>query len=167
MVLEVEALTSAWDTARRNALNRLSEEALQVGADIVVGVELRRGEHDLAKRTIDYLISGTAIRLPGSTKTNWPLLSDLSVQDYWKLHNAGYEPVGLVAATTVVFASASRTIRRRRCSTSTTAELAEQDVPALERDGAERPGLCPDVSGEPRVDRALAVGVEDQQHPVL
>jgi hypothetical protein len=35
-------------------------EALQVGADIVVGAELRRGEHDLAKRTIDYLISGTS-----------------------------------------------------------------------------------------------------------
>ena len=46
---------NAWTTARRNALNRLSEEALQVGADVVVGVELRRGEHDLAKRTIDYL----------------------------------------------------------------------------------------------------------------
>lgn len=124
----------------------------------------------MAKRTIDYLISGTAIRLPGSAKTNWPLLSDLSVQDYWKLHDADYEPVGLVAATAVVFASASRATRRRRrrrCSISTTAELAEQDVPALERDGAERPGLCPDVSGEPRVDRALAVGVEDQQHPVL
>ena len=114
MVLEVEVLTDAWATARRNALNRLSEEALQVGADVVVGVELRRGEHDLAKRTIDYLISGTAIRLPGSTKTNWPLLSDLSVQDYWKLHDAGYDPVGLVAATTVVFASASRAMRRRR-----------------------------------------------------
>jgi hypothetical protein len=65
MVLEVEALTSAWDTARRNALNRLSEEALQVGADIVVGVELRRGEHDLAKRTIDYL-TGTPPAPSGS-----------------------------------------------------------------------------------------------------
>ncbi len=114
MVLEVEVLTNAWLEARRNALNRLSEEALQVGADVVVGVELRRGEHDLAKRTIDYLISGTAIRLPGSTRTNWPLLSDLSVQDYWRLHEAGYEPAGLVAATSVVFASASRGTRRRR-----------------------------------------------------
>jgi hypothetical protein len=46
MVLEVDALTIAWSDARRNALNRLSEEALQVGADVVVGVELRRGEHD-------------------------------------------------------------------------------------------------------------------------
>jgi uncharacterized protein YbjQ (UPF0145 family) len=114
MVLEVEVLTNAWATARKNALNRLSEEALQVGADVVVGVELRRGEHDLAKRTVDYLISGTAIRSPGSTQTNWPLLSDLSVQDYWRLHEAGYEPVGLLAATTVVFASASRGTRRRR-----------------------------------------------------
>ena len=114
MVLEVEVLTNAWMEAQRNALNRLSEEALQVGADIVVGVELRRGEQDLAKRTIDYLISGTAIRLSGSTQTNWPLLSDLSVQDYWRLHEAGYEPAGLVAATSVVFASASRPVRRKR-----------------------------------------------------
>jgi len=36
----------------------------------------------LAKRTIDYLISGTAIRSPDSTQTKWPLLSDLSIQDY-------------------------------------------------------------------------------------
>ena len=54
------------------------EEALQVRADAVVDVELRRGEHDLAKRTIDYLISGNAIRSPDSTQTKWPLLSDLS-----------------------------------------------------------------------------------------
>jgi uncharacterized protein YbjQ (UPF0145 family) len=114
MVLELDTLTSAWSEARRNALNRLSEEALQVGADVVVGVELHRGEHDLAKRTIDYLISGTAIRSPGSTQKNWPLLSDLSVQDYWRLHNAGYEPAGLVAATAVVFAAASLGTRRQR-----------------------------------------------------
>ena len=114
MVLEVDVLTKAWTDARRNALNRLSEEALQVGADVVVGVELKRGEHDLARRTIDYLISGTAIRSPGSTQQNWPLLSDLSVQDYWRLHEAGYEPAGLVAATSVVFASASLGTRRRR-----------------------------------------------------
>ena len=126
MVLEVEVLTSAWTTARRNALNRLSEEALQVGADVVVGVELRRGEHDLAKRTIDYLISGTAIRLPGSTQTDYPLLSDLSVQDYWRLHKTGYEPAGLVAATTVVFASASRGTRwRRRRQVRRNQELTE------------------------------------------
>lgn len=117
MVLEVQILTGAWSEARRKALDRLAEEALQVGADVVVGVELHRGEHDLAKRTIDYLISGTAIRLPGSTQTNWPLLTDLSVQDYWRLHEAGYEPAGLVAATAVIFASASRGTRRRRLRT--------------------------------------------------
>jgi uncharacterized protein YbjQ (UPF0145 family) len=117
LVLELTVLTNAWTEARRNALNRLSKEALQVGADVVVGVELRRGEHDLAKRTIDYLISGTAIRSPGSTQQNRPLLSDLSVQAYWRLYKAGYEPAGLVAATTVVFASPSRDTRRRRMRT--------------------------------------------------
>jgi len=126
IVFELTVLTDAWAEARRNALNRLSEEALQVGADVVVGVELRRGEHDLAKRTIDYLISGTAIRSPGSTQTNWPLLSDLSVQDYWRLHEAGYEPAGLVAATSVMFASPSQGTRRRRMRTlQSNQELAE------------------------------------------
>lgn len=126
MVLELQTLTNAWSEARRNALNRLSEEALQVGADVVVGVEIRRGEHDLAKRTIDYLISGTAVRSAGSTQANWPLLSDLSVQDYWRLHQAGYEPAGLVAATAVVFAAASRGTRRQRQRTvRRNQELAE------------------------------------------
>jgi Putative heavy-metal-binding len=126
IVLELTVLTNAWAEARRNALNRLSEEALQVGADVVVGVELRRGEHDLAKRIIDYLISGTAIGSPDSTQKNWPLLSDLSIQDYWRLHKAGYEPAGLVAATTVMFASPSQGTRRRRMRTiQSNQELAE------------------------------------------
>jgi uncharacterized protein YbjQ (UPF0145 family) len=64
VVCELDTITDAWSKVRRLALNRLSEEALQVGADAVIGVHLARGEHDLAKRTIDYLVSGTAIRLP-------------------------------------------------------------------------------------------------------
>jgi uncharacterized protein YbjQ (UPF0145 family) len=54
-------LGAAWADARRNALNGMSEEALHDRADVVVAVELRRAEHDLAKRTIDHLMSGAAI----------------------------------------------------------------------------------------------------------
>ena len=74
VVCELDVLTDAWNLARRRALNRLREEALQVGADAVVGVHLRRSDHDLGKRTIEYLVTGTAIRLPrlGRLRLTYP-----------------------------------------------------------------------------------------------
>jgi hypothetical protein len=112
-------LSDAWNTARRRALERLLEEARQVGADAVVGVHLRRGGHDIGKGTLEYVVTGTAIRLPNSSGIAVPTLTDVSVQDYWRLHAAGHEPVGLVATTAVVFASASRSTRAQRLRTTT------------------------------------------------
>lgn len=117
VVCELEVLADAWMTARRRALDRLTEEALQVGADAVVGVHLHRSDHDLGKHTIEYVVTGTAIRVPGSEAKRWPVLTDLSLQDYWRLHDAGHEPLGLLATTAVVFASAGRTTRLRRLRT--------------------------------------------------
>jgi hypothetical protein len=117
VVCELDVLTDAWSLARRRALDRLREEALQVGADAVVGVRLHRGDHDLGAGVIEYVVTGTAIRLPGCDRSVWPLLSDLSVQDYWRLLSAGHQPAGLVATTSVVFASAARSVRLRRART--------------------------------------------------
>jgi Putative heavy-metal-binding len=116
-VCELEVLTDAWRTARRRALDRLCEEALHVNADAVVGVRLHRSDHDLGRGTIEYVVTGTAVRLPGSTGANWPALTDLSVQDYWRLHEAGQEPVGFLATTAVVFASPPRSLRLQRLRT--------------------------------------------------
>jgi hypothetical protein len=44
-------------------------------------------------------------------------LTDLSVQDYWRLHDAGHEPAGLLATTAVMFVSASRSTRLQRLRT--------------------------------------------------
>jgi len=114
VVSELDVLGDAWNTARRRALNRLYEEALQVGADAVVGVHLSRSDHDLGKGLIEYVVTGTAIRFPNSTGTMAPLLTDVSAQEFWKLHVAGFEPVGLVASTSVMFASPQRTTRIQR-----------------------------------------------------
>ena len=113
-ICELDILSQAWRTARRRALDRLSEEAMHVNADVVVGVRLHRGDHDLGQGTIEYVVTGTAVRLPGSTATNMPVLTDLSVQDYWRLHEAGQEPVGFLATTAVMFASAPLDVRLRR-----------------------------------------------------
>ena len=114
VVCELETLTDAWNLARRRALDRLTEEAIQVGADAVVGVHLHRSDHDLGKGTIEYVVTGTAIRLPGSDGSSWPTLTDVSVQDYWRLRTAGHEPTGLLATTVAVFASPGRSTRLQR-----------------------------------------------------
>ncbi|MGZ4243557.1 MAG: heavy metal-binding domain-containing protein [Solirubrobacteraceae bacterium] len=116
-VCELDVLTDAWTTARRRALDRLCEEALRVNADAVVGVHLHRGAHDLSQGTIEYVLSGTAVRVPGSTGTNWPVVTDLSVQDYWRLHEAGHDPVGFLATTAVMFASPPVSLRIQRLRT--------------------------------------------------
>lgn len=118
VVCELDVLTKAWDTARRRALDRLAEEALHVGGDTVAGVHLRRGDRDLGQHTINYVVTGTAIRLQESPGNARPLLTDVSVQDLWRLHRAGYEPVGLLAASVVMFASPPRTTRVRRIRTA-------------------------------------------------
>ncbi len=117
VVCELQVLSDAWNLARRRALDRLRQEAREVGADAVVGVHLRHGDQDLGKRTIEYVVTGTAIRLPNSTGTESPTLTDVSVQDYWRLHNAGHQLVDFVATTAVVFASPPRTTRIRRVRT--------------------------------------------------
>ena len=118
VMCELDVLSNAWMTARRRAIDRLTEEARQVGADAVVGVHLHRSDHDLGKRTIEYVVTGTAVRLPGQGGQPRPVLTNLSIQDYWRLHSAGLAPLGLLTSTAVVFASASRLVRLRRLRTT-------------------------------------------------
>jgi Putative heavy-metal-binding len=113
-VCELDVLAQAWRIARRRAVDRLSEEALQVNADAVVGVRLHHSDHGLGRGTIEYVVTGTAVRLPASTRSDWPVLTDLSVQDYWRLRQASQEPVGFLGATSVMFASPPSVTRRQR-----------------------------------------------------
>jgi uncharacterized protein YbjQ (UPF0145 family) len=114
VMCELDVVEHAWEQARRLALDRLTEEARQAGADAVVAVHVKRGTHDWAEGAVDYVVSGTAVRLPGSRGGGWPVLSDLSGQEYWQLHQAGYAPAGLVAATAVVFVSPSQGVQWQR-----------------------------------------------------
>jgi uncharacterized protein YbjQ (UPF0145 family) len=118
-MFEMEALSQAWNEVRERALSRLAQEAGHVGADAVIGVELRSGEHDWAENAIEYMVIGTAVRhtgdgegapplheaKPGARKG--PVMTELSVADYTKLLSAGIEPLGVVAWSSVFFVAAS------------------------------------------------------------
>ncbi len=118
VVCELETIGDAWNLARRRALDRLAEEALQVGADAVVGVSIHRSDHDRGRGMIEFAVLGTAVRMPGSDGAAWPVLTDVSVQDYVRLRRAGHEPVGFLATTVVTFASAPTAVRLRRARTT-------------------------------------------------
>ena len=162
VVCELDTLTDAWNLARRRALDRLTEEALQVGADAVVGVHLHRSNRDLGHGTIEYVVTGTAIRVPGSDGKSFPRLTDVSVQDYWQLRSAGHEPVGLLATTAVIFASPPRATRMRRARQFAQNQELEEVARAFQaaRDTA-RAKLLGQVSD---AHATGAVGVEFEQH---
>jgi uncharacterized protein YbjQ (UPF0145 family) len=140
-MFELETLSDAWNEVRRRSLNRLAEEAGHVGADAVVGVDLRTGSHDWAENAIEYVVIGTAVRHePRDTRgTNdaqsahdtrgaragahraktragssdaEPVLTELTVADYAKLAMAGIEPLGVVAWSSVFFVAASYATQR-------------------------------------------------------
>ncbi len=129
-MFEMQALSEAWNEVRELALGRLAQEAGHLGADAVVGVDLRTGEHDWAENAIEYVVIGTAIRhvdvaKPGGTQPggaqsggDHPTAgsgphrrgapsTELSVADYAKLLSAGVEPLGVVAWSSVFFVGAS------------------------------------------------------------
>jgi uncharacterized protein YbjQ (UPF0145 family) len=108
MLTELTVLTEAWNEVRRLALNRMELEAREAGADAVVGVQLRTTRHDWAEGAIEYAVLGTAVKRAGAATDGQPVMTELSVGDYAKLVNAGVEPLGIVAWTSVFFVADSR-----------------------------------------------------------
>jgi uncharacterized protein YbjQ (UPF0145 family) len=137
-MFELNFLSDAWNEVRRRALNRLALEAGHLGADAVIGVELRTGAHDWAENAIEYVVIGTAVRhgeaahggsaaqsstaapsggtaargsgtaaRGGRAAGGAPVLTELSVDDYWKLAQAGIDPLGVVAWSSAFFVRAS------------------------------------------------------------
>jgi uncharacterized protein YbjQ (UPF0145 family) len=100
---ELRVVSEALNHARALALGRLSEEAQRVGANAVIGVHVNRSSYDWGTHLIEFNTVGTAVRVKNAPETNRPGLTNLSGQDFWKLHQSGYWPLGVVAASTVYY----------------------------------------------------------------
>lgn len=92
---EVPVLSQAYDQATQLAVNRLKQELALIGGHGVVGVTLKMVRHEWGEKLVEVQVMGTAVDGPGLPPRE-PFMCDLSVQEWWALHRAGYEPVALV-----------------------------------------------------------------------
>ena len=102
---ELTKLTEAMYTARELAMNRMEEEAQELGADGVVGVRLDVNYYEWGNDSAEFIAFGTAVKAEdGNSYRNAlgkPFTSDLSGQDFWTLMQTGHTPQGLVMGTCV------------------------------------------------------------------
>jgi uncharacterized protein YbjQ (UPF0145 family) len=128
---ELSVVSEAWNTARTRAFARLEQEAMLVGGDAVVGVRLTVGQHDWAAGAIEYVAVGTAVRIESTEHRERPVLTDLSGQDFWKLWQAGEQPLGVVGASTVHYIVAGWSTQRAQSGFG--AGWANQELPDFTR----------------------------------
>lgn len=91
----VNALYHGWDTA----LDRMLTEALELGADGIVGVTL--SEQHLGAGNREFMALGTAVRSLGTTHTGRPFTTTLAGQDVAKLFHSGWMPAAIVVGISV------------------------------------------------------------------
>jgi uncharacterized protein YbjQ (UPF0145 family) len=98
---ELQVLSQAMYNARELAMARMQAEADHLGADGIVGVELRMQMYAWGQQVLEFVATGTAVRhLAGTGAHRAPdgraFTSDLSAQDFFRLLAAGAVPVAFV-----------------------------------------------------------------------
>jgi uncharacterized protein YbjQ (UPF0145 family) len=92
---ELQNLTVAYEQARSRALSRMQQEAALLRAHAVVDVKFERRGYEWADELVEFTAVGTAVRSKGAPPTDQPALTLLTTGQLWKLHQAGYWPVGI------------------------------------------------------------------------
>jgi uncharacterized protein YbjQ (UPF0145 family) len=103
---ELQVLTQAMYNARELAMTRMQAEADHLGADGIVGVQLRMQSYAWGQGVLEFIATGTAVRALGSTGAHRApdgraFTSDLSAQDFFRLLAAGAVPVAFVLGVCV------------------------------------------------------------------
>src|ERR1700690_1583346 len=103
---ELQVLSQAMYNARELAMSRMEAEAEHLGADGIVGVELRMQMYAWGQDVLEFVATGTAVKAEAGTGAHRPpdgrpFTSDLSAQDFFRLLAAGAVPVSFVLGTCV------------------------------------------------------------------
>jgi uncharacterized protein YbjQ (UPF0145 family) len=123
---ELGVLSQAMYTARELAMSRLEAEAVRLGADGVVGVELRPMDYEFFGDVIEFVAVGTAVRSADGRQyrnpDGKPFTTSLSGQDFWTLWQHGWLPRRLVLGT-CVYHVAHQSLRQTLSQFGMNAEL--------------------------------------------
>jgi len=141
---EMTVLTQAMYHARELAMDRMEEEAHELGADGIVGVRLEVNHKEWGNHIAEFVAIGTAIVHRNDphrykNKHGRPFTSDLSGQDFYVLLRSGYRPLGLVMANCFFpsaptpFGSFMSTINRNTELTQYTQAMYDSRELAMER----------------------------------
>src|SRR5262245_22476320 len=103
---ELTMITQAMYNARELAMSRMRAEADHLGADGIVGVNLRMQMYAWGQDVLEFVATGTAVKaLAGTGAHRAPdggaFTSDLSAQDFFRLLASGAVPVAFVLGTCV------------------------------------------------------------------
>jgi uncharacterized protein YbjQ (UPF0145 family) len=108
---ELQVLTQAMYSARELAMARMRTEADHLGADGIVGVQLRMQRYVWGSDVLEFIATGTAVRALGDAGSGTAgahrapdgraFTSDLSAQDFFRLLAAGAVPVAFVLGVCV------------------------------------------------------------------
>src|ERR1700734_3113378 len=103
---ELQTLTQAMYNARELAMARMRAEADHLGADGIVGVQLRMQMYAWGQDVLEFVATGTAVKAMAGTGAHLApdgraFTSDLSAQDFFRLLAAGAVPVAFVLGTCV------------------------------------------------------------------
>jgi uncharacterized protein YbjQ (UPF0145 family) len=103
---ELVMLTQAMYNARELAMARMQAEAEHLGADGIVGVQLKMQQYVWGQDVLEFLATGTAVKAVGAggahrTPDGHAFTSDLSTQDFFRLLAGGSVPVCFVLGTCV------------------------------------------------------------------
>src|SRR4051794_32237922 len=97
---ELQVLSQAMYKCRELAMARMESEADALGADGVIGVQIRSLNYMSAAGVLESVPTGTAVKSTNGqnyrTPQGRPFTSHLSGQDFWTLHRHGYLPRALV-----------------------------------------------------------------------
>jgi uncharacterized protein YbjQ (UPF0145 family) len=103
---ELDRLTQAMYNARELAMARMRAEADHLGADGIVGVELRMQMYVWGQDVLEFVATGTAIKALAADGVHKApdgrsFTSNLSAQDFFRLLTGGAVPVAFVLGTCV------------------------------------------------------------------
>ena len=100
---EIRETTQALYDARSLAMERMRQEAVQLGANAVVDARLLHNKFESIEGAVEFVCIGTAVRVQGIAPLASPLICSVPGEDLLRLLAAGSFPMGLAVGASYYY----------------------------------------------------------------